>query len=140
MLKQTTREKLHALVQHPDFAYISVEIGDKKMFHIMDKGNPVFYTDVNIHTEGELSLDRLIKLMPEISITERVPNRVEHSDHISFGEYARGTLEDAKFNYWSTFSTMPKEIAPAPTEAIGKIILPDSTTEWTTEEILRQEG
>ena len=140
MLKQSTREKLQALVQYPDFAYISVEIADKKMFHIMDKGQPVFYTDVNIHTEGERSLDRLIKLMPEISITECEPNRVEHSDRISYGEFARGTLEDAKFSYWSTFYTGPKEIAPAPTEAINENILIDSTTEWTTEEILRQEG
>lgn len=141
MLKQSTREKLQTLVQHPDFAYINVEVSDRKMFHPMDKGKPSFFTDVNIHTDGELSLDRLVRLMPEISITEREPNRVEHSDHISFGEYARGTVEDANFNFWSTFETMPKEKAPASTEAIRKNILTNSTTEpWTTEEILRQEG
>jgi|GEM_PF-2803670 len=141
MLKQSTREKLQTLVQHPDFAYINVDIADRKMFHSMDRGKPSFSTDVNIHTDGEQSLDRLLRLMPEIAITERRPNRVVQSDHISFGEYACGTLEDAMFRFWSTFETMPKEIAPASTEALKKNILTNSTTEtWTTEEILRQEG
>jgi len=118
LLKRETRERLQALVQHPDFAYISVEVSDKKMHHASDKGKPTFYTDVNIHTEGEGALTRLISLVPEISIVESQSNRVEHSDCMSFGEYAKGTLEGAMVSFWSTFRKIPKEKAPTAMGAV----------------------
>ena len=118
MLKPETREKLQALVQHPEFANdISVYIKDQKIFHDSNKGEPTFYTDVDIHASGESSLSLLVGFIPEIVITVREPNRCEHSDHISVGEYARGTLEGAKVSYWSTFYKIPKEKPSATTES-----------------------
>ena len=150
MLKQTTRERLQAVIRNPEFPYISVDISDKKMFHASGKGEPTFYVDINIHTEGESGLDTLLKLIPEIAITERTPSRVEHSDHISVGECARGALEGAEVNFWSTFYKIPLEKPSAPTESPKEISHPDCTINvtkvesllepWTLEQITRNEA
>lgn len=140
MLKQSTREKLQDLIQHPEFPHMSVTITDQKIFHASKKGEPTFYTDIDIHTEGESALATLSGFFPEIEITEHTPNRTEHTDKVSVGEFARGRLEGATINYWSTFYEMPKEKSPAPTGATEENILPYITTKvWTTEEILRRE-
>ena len=128
MLKPETREKLQALVQHPEFANdISVYIKDQKIFHDSNNGEPTFYTDVDIHAKGESSLSKLVSFIPEIVITVCEPNRCEHSDHISVGEYARGTLEGATVKIWSTFYKIPKEKPSAPTESPKEILHPDCT-------------
>ena len=150
MLKPETREKLQALVHYPEFTGISVSILDRKIFHDSSNGEPTFYTDVDIHAGGESSLSLLVGFIPEISITVREPNRYEHLDHISVGEYARGTLEGAKVNFWSTFYKMPKEMPSAPTESPREISHPDCTINvtkvesllepWTLEQITRNEA
>jgi len=128
MLKQETRERLQALVQHPDFVG-SVSIADKKMFHKHNGGKPTFYVDVNIHGKGQQVLHILYELFPDLKITDVRKYRTDHGDTYAFGDTADGIIESARVNIWAQHGEVQKEKAPAPTGATLEIIQPNYTTE-----------
>lgn len=126
MLKQQTREKLQALINHPGFVgSISVGIDDRKVIHSI--GKPSILVDVNIHAYGLNALDLLGELVPELQIINRQPYRTEHDTHISSGEIAEGLIEKARVNVWATYADMPIEKAPTAMGAIEEIIHSDYT-------------
>jgi len=128
MLKQQTRERIQALVKHPDFTG-SVSIEDKKIFHKHNNGNPKFYVDVNIHGKGPKVLTVIAELLPDMKISDVRGFRTEHESTYTFGDIADGVIESAKVTIWAQYGEVQKEAAPAPTGATLVNIQPNYTTE-----------
>lgn len=137
MLKQQTRERLQSLAQNPDF-FGAVHIQDKKYKH---NGNAGSYVDVDIFGDGLNVFNLLAELFPDMNIGAIIPYETDHGDHFSFGNYAKGTIEEAGLSIWSTHGERQKEIDPLLEGATEEIVHYDSITDkWSLEDIMRQEG
>jgi hypothetical protein len=128
MLKQSTRERLQLLIQHPDFEG-SVHIVDKKMFHRMDNGEPTFYVDVNIHAEGSEVFTLLAVQFPEMQVTNVRDFNVDLGEKITYGKMADGKIEEAEVIIWANYGEAVKEKAPIAVGAVLKNTHSDYTTE-----------
>ena len=128
MLKQSTREKLQALILHPDFTgNISVDISDRKIIH--KHCEPTLGVDVNIHADGRNVFDLLGELVPEMQVFNRRPYETNHETYICSGELSEGLIEESRVNIWAKHAEVPIEKTPAPTEVPGEIIQSNYTTE-----------
>ncbi|EHQ88241.1 hypothetical protein [Desulfosporosinus youngiae] len=127
MLQQLTRERIQALVHHPDFTG-SVSIADKKIFHKDRNGAPAFYVDVNIHG-GQNVLNTIAEALPDLTITDIRKYHVDHSDFYSFGDIADGVIESARVSIWAEYGEVQKEKDSAPTETHMEISQSNYITE-----------
>ncbi|MDP4128283.1 MAG: hypothetical protein Q8912_15300 [Bacillota bacterium] len=129
-LSQSTRQRLQALVQNPNFLG-SVYIADRKFESL---GKQFYVVNVEIHSDGLNTWALLAELFPDMNLNpiEHYETEHDHAQTISFGDYTKGKIEDAEVRVWASYGERP--IKKAPIEGAEN----NFTSDYTAEEVMAQ--
>ena len=128
MLSQESRIKLQSLINYQEVTHIAVNDYRTKYGEV--------YSSANVNAICDL--ETMLKILAENGLTHSKPGDFvcDHGSFLSVGHSFHGTIEGCDISFIVTHEIKKETLQRVPQENTQF----DYTTEWTTEEIMRQEG